>query len=355
MASVFSGIARSVSIVCDTVQIVDVVAKACQQDNANALEQPITQASLVNRLILLGFAVTDVGLLISGAKSETLMKLKSIEVIPRVVNLPLEILSQITEMGNSSRDVLNFIQKGIVAPMADIVRVSAQVNTYYEKHFLEMTPEELEKAKRPIYEEVVTIEGIEQVVVGYKPVSVEECEKNLKVSEAIATRASLVRAAMIALDASLPLYDRLFNFVRRVPAEGFVPDVQEEQAQQPEDLDFRGFSIIPVPLHQDEIFSRFICPITKIPIRDPVRDPTTSQNVNVLYERQAILNWLQVNQTSPITREILQPDQLVESPGLKLLIDRRLDHHYRALINHMNLHNNDPVSAEDQAIIQQHQ
>jgi hypothetical protein len=54
-----------------------------------------------------------------------------------------------------------------------------------------------------------------------------------------------------------------------------------------------------------------ICPITNEEMREPVIDYEGNT-----YEKSAILNWLQINNTSPITRNPLRADQLVPNRAL---------------------------------------
>ena len=54
-----------------------------------------------------------------------------------------------------------------------------------------------------------------------------------------------------------------------------------------------------------------ICPITQEVLREPVIDYEGNT-----YEKSAILNWLKINNTSPITRNPLRPDQLVPNRAL---------------------------------------
>lgn len=55
-----------------------------------------------------------------------------------------------------------------------------------------------------------------------------------------------------------------------------------------------------------------ICPITQELINDPVIGPSGNN-----YERDAIVKWLETNQSSPLTREPLSPDQLYPNKILK--------------------------------------
>ncbi len=61
-----------------------------------------------------------------------------------------------------------------------------------------------------------------------------------------------------------------------------------------------------------EIDSRFICPITLEPFKDPVTAPD-----GITYERQAIVNWINAYGNSPFTREPLTEKQLITNFALR--------------------------------------
>ena len=60
----------------------------------------------------------------------------------------------------------------------------------------------------------------------------------------------------------------------------------------------------------------FYCPITGELMKEPVSD-----NEGFSYEKSAILQWLQTKQTSPITRNTLQPGDLTNNLSLKKSIE----------------------------------
>ena len=85
-----------------------------------------------------------------------------------------------------------------------------------------------------------------------------------------------------------------------------------------EDLTARA--TIPDEYEEDEVFSQYICPITQVPIRYPRRDPQTGH----IYEAHAIIGWLELNPTSPLTRSPLTPAELEEVPEIQAQIETRL-------------------------------
>ncbi len=358
MANAFSGISRTINVICDTVKLFEGLDAVVCRINENSHESDMAKASLVNRLILLGFTITEVGMILSGKNAKSLAKLKNVEIIPRVINIPFEYTLQAAKRGGDQtlRNILSVIQRGVIEPIADAARVSAQCTGYEEAHYLEMSPEELAKAQRPIYEYVGSgPEDSHYKIVGYKPVEKEECIANLEQANRTVNQTSLIRIGSIVFDPAAPLYDQLYAFITASQIQGqFNQQNQAAIHAQALDLEFPNFPSIPLPLHGDAIFSQFICPINLVPIRDPVRDPTTPDHVKVIYERQAILNWLQLHQTSPWTQQPLQTGQLIECPALKLVIDQRLQHHYQQMVQHLEAANNLPINPQNQLVIQQH-
>lgn len=58
-----------------------------------------------------------------------------------------------------------------------------------------------------------------------------------------------------------------------------------------------------------------LCPITGLPLQDPVVDPDGNT-----YERSAILQWLESHSTSPLTRHGLDATQLVPNRAVQAMI-----------------------------------
>ena len=68
--------------------------------------------------------------------------------------------------------------------------------------------------------------------------------------------------------------------------------------------------------------------MTRLPVRDPVGDPTlrnrNGEIIGSVFERKILVNWVQQHHTSPTTNQPLQIHQLIAKPSLKRLIDLRL-------------------------------
>ncbi len=82
--------------------------------------------------------------------------------------------------------------------------------------------------------------------------------------------------------------------------------------------------LIPEDLSEDPILQRYICPISKEPIRYPVLDPTNGISI---YERSAIMNALLERWSSPVTRKSLTPTELIPLFALNAFIESRINDH----------------------------
>jgi hypothetical protein len=311
-------IAKGFITMCDLVNTMHAMDKVSRDDS----NKFFYIAALVNKLTLLGFDLADSAFAINGGPTKNLSQMKSVELLPRTLELGLRPVEELIEQ-NRSRDwnALQFLEKGIIAPLGDLFRVSFEVAANFEQHFIDMTPEQLANAKRPVYEYDPTSERSR--VIGYKPVDIDECRKNLEEAKQGKVLSSGVRIATEvgvlthAVSSITSIYDILRPFVEeRVGGEEYI-----------QNFDFLALTEIPPPLAIDEVFSRYICPITNEPIRDPVGDP----NGRTLYERAAITRWLRVSQTSPATRESLSVELLVEKPAIRAIIDHRLRMHQERL------------------------
>lgn len=304
------GVAIAVNLLCDVCRLgesVDALIKAKDEEDSSVLET----ATVVNALALVGFSIAEIGGLLSGQKSEILQRLKEIELIPRMIHLPLQLTSQIKRVAmdvdgpksSELRAMIRIIERGLVEPIADISRTAISASAYYEQHFIDMTPEQLKDAKRPIYEIDNSGDEPSYKIVGYRPVDIEECKENLASLRIGFDAATVVRVAaqkgiteIVVCDLGRPTLQRLAAFFGRATPEagaggrrggggaggmGYAArpraaERPEQPAQQAEerDLNLVSYPTIPEPLHGDQVFRQYICPITRCPVRDPVRDPT---------------------------------------------------------------------------------
>lgn len=313
-----SSITRLAIMLCDVINTID----AASDEEAGSL---LKQARLVNQLAMLGFSVVELGVRAAGGQSKTLVKIKSFEMIPRMINLPIRVSlaaeEAVEEDDGRVRTMLKFFQKGVVAPLADITRAAAEVSVYQEKAYLGMTPEERATTTRPVYGYDPVTDAIE--VVGQKPIDPQECQKNLEAAQTIVSGASVVRLGAEAevltqvVDVASGIYQGIRAYLER-----FHVHVRN----------LRDLPLIPPPLFQDDVLSQYICPILNQPIRHPVGDPTSRNaagQITTIYEARTIQRWLEEHPTSPVSRHPLHIEDLVPMPALQNLIDSRLEEHDR--------------------------
>jgi hypothetical protein len=81
---------------------------------------------------------------------------------------------------------------------------------------------------------------------------------------------------------------------------------------------------IPDFLEQDPVLNAYVCPISGLPIRHVVRDPTTGPQDRIYFERDQLVQWLNNNPVSPITYQPLAPHMLVVCQDIQEYIDDRL-------------------------------
>jgi len=390
MIDAMSSAGKILTTICDTVQVIESFDRMFQAQDAGR-DDILEKACLVNKLVCLGFTIAEIGMLISGKKSESIQTLKAIELVPRMFQMLTSPVLEILKTDGSLKSIIRAISRGVIAPMADLARVGSEMICYDEHKYLQLSPEELKTAKRPIYELQGSGEDAVWVIVGYRPVDIEECKANLAEAKMVSEVAATVRIfsefdilEKSFCDVGIPLYQRLINFLgdpnvvpnptpaahhagyQYVAPQHVAPQHPIQQHAAPQhpvpqhevpglyELDLQRFTFIPLPLHDDILFQRFVCPISQEPIRDPVRDPTNIHlNGGTLYERRAILRWLQLHQVSPMTHQPLFANQLIPAPALKAVIDARLEHHRQQVSAYLQQHLNDPITAVDQAIIDQ--
>jgi hypothetical protein len=338
-----NAIATGLVTLCDVVNLGDSLHKIYCNPNEN---RGVRIASILSRLSIIGFQTGASIAQIREATPETLGNIKSGELLCRFIDLPIRMSEEASQM---DVDSLRFLEKAVVAPMSDIIRVGSEVNVHNENHYLQEYKRDPQKAKRPVYEQC----GDEIKIVGYRRVEPKECEENINSSRQTAVISAGIRIASEAgigskaVQVSCDLYESLALWIRAKINGAPLPQ------QQGQAINLIALNEIPEPLEGDIVFRRYICPITNKPIRDPVGDP----NGHTLYERSAIMTWLnRGNYTSPVTRLPLRPSQLIEKPVLKKLIESRLTYHGQHLWEYLQINAarlNTPVDPAVQAAVDQ--
>lgn len=296
--------------------------------------------------------------------NSALSTIKSLETLGIMMKTAPIMTRVIIEWIDGEKGTLEAIEEGILAPTAGMIRVATECAIYSYKHLATLDDEH-----RYI---IVSHGGLNNRTFERVYLSVEECNARADHATHILPYANVAEISLnlnlvsTALLKSFGLYKTLLGdlFLQnaaimpqlQAPAPILVlapvaapPAIQAQPASAPNDqiivLDPTHWTEIPSCLEEDPFFSRYVCPITSRPIRDPVIDP----NGTTLYERSEILKWVRRNGTSPMTRQPLAPHQLRDATALKMAIDQRLSGYQRLLLNAIAQGNVTPVAPNVQA------
>ncbi len=282
-------------------------------------------AKVISGATRLVFSGMEVGAKLGNASNKTMSGLKIGEMIAfSTIVVPMEAAVAIEDVSHGRINGIQGIAK-VIAPIASITRAGVEQSIYQERHYLGLSPEELAKERRSVPKPGTNPEYPE---FEEKPVIVEECKKNLRKSEKAFPFVSTVESALRAstLNKTIDLYQQL---ALRLRAPSVLQDSNALLAEDPFDL--LRLRTIPIELHHDVVFNRYKCPLTHVPVRDPVGDPTLTDSpghlMSPVFERHVMVNWIRQKGFSPNTRKPLAIHQLVRKPHLRALIDHRLQFH----------------------------
>ena len=170
-------VVRALNIACDVISVLDAVDKSCRADEQHQEERGfVEKASLINRLVLLGFSAAESEMIVHGTSSAALSILKTIELLPRAGQVCIQFQREVfaTEIDEPiARDVTRIISKGLVGPIADTVRVAAEINSYDEQSYLEKLAKD-PTATRPVYRVVGAGEDAYFEKIGDRPIDPQE-------------------------------------------------------------------------------------------------------------------------------------------------------------------------------------
>jgi|GEM_PF-5137956 len=299
-----------------------------------------------------GCDIYEVDLLAHHASATTLMRLKEVELLDKVIAIPVRCTAEM--MRTMQRGEFSFglfvscIEKATLSTVADVIRVACEVDTYDAKHYLEMTPEELAKHPKPIYVNRGSARDPVWEIDHYEQRTKEDCQKDMDQAEHIANIASGIRLVadthMVSISLKTAYYALIVLLQRNAPRVEQVLQVpvavhavahnevapaatalivqEEDPLQLIDPFDLVHQKSIPEMIARiDPFFQDYLCSISYAPMRDPVQDPTGGTH---LYDRIWILRALKQNKKSPMTNLPLYPNQLIPRADLKALIDARL-------------------------------
>jgi hypothetical protein len=303
---------RTANFVLDLTALTDRLNKWITNTEREELSS-FTKASLVIRVLLVGLKALELFIQVRGIPSSKLVPLKAVELIIRMGELPIRMF----EAAEHYQSPLKILQEGFVIPFLHLGCASVESKLYSEKAYLEMSPEELKKFLRPIYQ---SKQDGELFLAGYKPINKEECR--LLAGQYAKTAIKWLICQIIFKTGMIRIINHLYSrLFRQIGSRALSPLPTVSQQEDPFNL--LACSSIPETMHGDIVFSHYICPLTLAPIRFPVGDP----NGYTLYERATILEWLKRHHTSPVTRSPLTPEQLVPQSEITQLIEERLKWH----------------------------
>ena len=281
-------------------------------------------AKVISGATRLAFSGMEVGAKLGNASNHMMSGLKTGEKMALTfIVFPIEATEAIEDVRHGRINSIQGIAK-FIAPVYSIGRASVEQSIYQERHFLGLSPEELAKERRSVLKPGGDPEYPEYEE---KPVIADECKEILEAAEEVYPAVAKVELALRAstLNKTIDLYQQLALRLRD-------PSVQVSNALLAEDpFDLLRLRTIPTELHDDAVFNRYKCPLTHVPVRDPVGDPTLTDSAGHLtspvFERNFMVTWIRQKGTSPNTRKPLAIHQLVRKPHLRALIDHRLQFH----------------------------
>jgi hypothetical protein len=343
--------------------------------------EDLKKISIATRTTLLFFSIADLAMVLSGQSRTALYRgVKSIEPVAHIFNLPvnaMEAIEVFTDPHASTIDKIKAAEKKILGSFISVTRSMCESELTWQRHYRDLPPEEQKKLQFPIYESdgddgynLVGYEKFDKEKCLQTIANLESCIPKMNVAEAttqanfvgrvlgVSTAAFNLLVARVAahrpppappqggavvaaraqgprLPIVRPVSDDAFDDAvteSLAPSSAVQPQLMQQiQPSSDEWLNLSYWKVIPVELHEDEVFKRFICAITNLPIRHIVQDPTleASQNATerpqpVYYEKSAIEYWLRTRAISPMTRKPLSVSMLRPCVSIQVIINNRL-------------------------------
>jgi len=310
--------AKCATAFLDFIHVVEAV-NDCSADDCTMLQT----ANVVNRLMLLGFSVTETKKLFSNpSNNQALACLKAKELPSRYLALLIQLLKGPILAEDDVETPLQFLERAVIVPMADIARVSAEQSFYEIKHCL----------NNAIEQNTIHNSSLDPIL---------GCTEKLKKLEGQISSALKIKmlAETSLISSTGDLCREWYNSIYARAIADLRLNLQQPTPRKIEKAIMESFPI-PVAFHEDLTLQSYICPITLEPIRYPVEDPTArdhqqGQDSPVLYERSAIINSLSVRPLSPWTRKPLTPDQLLPRQDIQDEIEMRLEHYSSNIWNYL--------------------
>lgn len=311
MSSSLGIAAKCITTFLDFIHVVKAINDFDESDGSM-----LQTANVVNRLVLLGFSTIEIKRLTNNSiNNQALACLKSKELPSRYLDLLIQLLKGPKLAKDDVETPLQFLERAVVVPISDIVRVSAEKTSYEIRQCLNT------QQAIPLSSANNSLDPILGCPEKLKKLE-EQINKAFKI-KLLAERSLISSAGDLCREWYNSIYARAIADLRL--------NLQQADPQEVEKAIMRSFPI-PEAFHEDLVLQSYTCPITHEPIRYPVEDPTTrahqqGQGEPVLYERSAIINSLAFRAISPITREPLMPNQLIPRQDVQDVIEMRLQHY----------------------------
>lgn len=313
----FLNLCQAVRLVCNTADVAVSINNAFQFPGQNTTRKTLATAM---DIFLVGVGITEWGASAKGCSFKTLGTIKKVEAFARLVDIPIKLFEP------SERHVgtpENWLKKCFQSNLA-FFRAGAEASCYEAREYLAMSPEQLKMVRVAVYEYGSDSSTEPPKVIGYQEVTLEEAQQ---------MRIQAEQATAFFCLAEIGLNYEIIHKVYSLLAARLMNSAPPEQRNEIEQIsefdpfDLVSLNFIPEELHNDEIFSKYICPITKVPIRHPICD----KNGITLYEKSNIVQALRNDRRSPVTRAPHQISELIPKPALQALIDDRLKFHVERL------------------------
>lgn len=329
-------------------------------------ENPINPNTASKVLSAAGFILQSLGYVAEtgGVSHENLHAINVSEYVVRVIDLPVKALDALrAQRRNRDIDFKSVMNQCFIVPYLTFLRSANEMEINSRKAYLALPPEKRAAQTTPIYEQ----EGLFFKYKGEQPIDSSKMEQELELLEktlpvihfcqiAASYKNTKDREKQIFMNAMREQNRQIQNLRVLNHAQQLLVNIQQNQGGQNQNIDpfdLVNLQEIPEFLEDDDLFAKYICPITTRPIRFVVGDPTsrTAQGMT-LFERTAIIAALENNPISPITRLALDEDDLVDQPCVQANIDTRLRYFSAELRTHARTLFNTPVDPQIQQAAQ---
>jgi len=268
----------------------------------------LKNGSIATRTTLLFFSIANLAIVLSGQSHRSLARgVKSIEPLAHIIAFPTKMIETIEVFDHphaSTVDKVKVIEKKILGSLISFARSVCESELTWQRHYRDLPLEEQGKLQFPVHQN----DEDSYRIVGYEVFDKEKCVKAITNLESCIPKMNGVEVStetnlgsrVIGVSASafnLLIAHIAAHFPPPAPPHRSAPVVAPASLSRPsfeshisedEWLNLSHWKVIPVELHEDEVFKQFICAITNLPIRDIVQDPTLEASSSATQRPQPI-------------------------------------------------------------------